>query len=109
MIRQSIKDAYFHLVRYLSLPNVAVKGLRYRLLGPPTPDGFYVHLGCGRKYLDGLINTDGNIFCKIDLWLDLRNRLPFPSRSCKFVYSVHTIEHLFPYEAVTCCVKSAAP
>jgi predicted SAM-dependent methyltransferase len=100
MIRQSIKDAYFQLVRYASLPNTAFKALRYRLTGPPAPDGFYVHLGCGHKYLHGLINTDGNVFCKIDLWQDLRNRLPFPAKSCKFVYSAHTLEHLFPYEAV---------
>jgi predicted SAM-dependent methyltransferase len=100
MIRQSIKDAYFLLVRYLSLPNTALRGLRYKLTGPPAPEGFYVHLGCGHKYLDGLINADGNVFQKIDLWLDLRNRLPFPSRSCKFVYSAHTLEHLFPDEAV---------
>jgi predicted SAM-dependent methyltransferase len=100
MIRQSIKDVYFLLVRYLSLPNTTLQGLRYRLTGPPAPEGFYVHLGCGHKYLDGLINTDGNLFRKIDLWLDLRNRLPFPSRSCKFVYSAHTLEHLFPDDAV---------
>src|SRR5262249_2436858 len=34
------------------------------------------------------------------LWLDLRNRLPFPTASCKFIYSAHTLEHLFPEEAV---------
>jgi predicted SAM-dependent methyltransferase len=100
MLRQSIKDSYYQLVRYLSLPNTAYKRARYTLTGPPTPEGFYVHLGCGFKYLDGLVNTDGNLFRKIDVWLDLRNRLPFPTASCKLVYSAHTIEHLFPYEAV---------
>src|SRR5262249_10464928 len=65
MIRQSIKDAYFLAVRYLSLPNTWIKRIRYRLLRPQAPEGFYVHLGCGHKYLDGLINTDGNLFCKI--------------------------------------------
>jgi predicted SAM-dependent methyltransferase len=101
MRSQSIKDAYFQLVRYASLPNTALKRLQYRLGGRNRPEGYYVHLGCGFKYLDGLINTDGNIFRKIDLWIDLRNRLPFPSSSCRLVYSSHTIEHMFPYEAIT--------
>jgi predicted SAM-dependent methyltransferase len=101
MIRQSIKDAYFQFVRYLTLPSTTFNRLRYRWSGPPTPEGYYVHLGCGFKYIDGLINADGNLFRKIDLWLDLRNRLPFPTRSCKFVYTAHMIEHLFPYEALS--------
>jgi predicted SAM-dependent methyltransferase len=100
MIRQSLKDVYFQFVRYGSLPCTWAAKARYKLFGPPRPEGFYVHLGCGFKYLDGLINTDGNLFRKIDLWLDLRNRLPFPDKSCKLVYSSHTVEHLFPYEAI---------
>jgi predicted SAM-dependent methyltransferase len=100
VIRQSVKDVYYQLVRYISLPSTWLARARYHLLGPPRPDGFLVHLGCGFKYIDGMINADGNIFRKIDLWLDLRNRLPFPSKSCKLVYSSHTIEHLFPYEAM---------
>jgi predicted SAM-dependent methyltransferase len=101
MIRQSIKDAYFHLVRYLSMPSTALARLRYRLRPPAHPEGHYVHLGCGHKYLPGLINADGNVFQKIDLWIDLRNGLPFPDKSCAVVYSSHTLEHLFPYEAIT--------
>jgi predicted SAM-dependent methyltransferase len=101
MIRQSIKDLYFGLVRYLSIPNTALARIKYRLSGPTRPEGHYLHLGCGFKYLPGMINADGNAFRKIDLWLDLRNGLPFPDQSCAFVYSSHTIEHLFPYEAIT--------
>jgi predicted SAM-dependent methyltransferase len=100
MIRQNLKDVYFHLVRYLALPSTTINRIRYWLTGPPSPEGYYIHLGCGFKYLDGMINTDGNIFRKIDLWLDLRNRLPFPTGSCWFIYSAHTIEHLFPHEAL---------
>lgn len=100
MIRQSLKDAYFHLVRYLSKPSHTMARLRYRLRPPARPEGHYVHLGCGFKYIPGMINADGNIFRKIDLWIDLRNGLPFPDKSCAFVYSSHTLEHLFPYEAI---------
>jgi predicted SAM-dependent methyltransferase len=100
VIRQSVKDVYYQLVRYLSLPSTWLAMARYRVPRPPRSDGFLVHLGCGFKYIDGMINVDGNIFRKIDLWLDLRNRLPFPSKSCKLVYTSHTIEHLFPNEAM---------
>src|SRR5262249_27819655 len=67
---------------------------------PAYPEGHYVHLGCGFKHLAGMINADGNRFRKIDLWIDLRNRLPFPNASCAFVYSSHTLEHLYPDEAI---------
>lgn len=100
MIRQSLKDGYFALVRYLSLPSTMLARLKYRIQDPAQPEGHYVHLGCGFKYLPGMINCDGNAFRKIDLWLDLRNGLPFPDQSCALVYSSHTIEHLFPYEAI---------
>jgi len=48
-----------------------------------------------------MINIDGNLFAKKDLWLDLRNGLPFPDQSVCFVYSCHTLEHLIPDEAST--------
>ncbi len=99
MIRQSVKDAYFALSRYASMPSTWAAGVKYRLHTPA--EGLYVHLGCGFKYIDGMINADGNRFRKIDLWLDLRNRLPFPDKSCRFVYSSHTLEHLFPDEALS--------
>jgi len=99
MMRQSVKDAYFGLVRFASLPSTWVARARYGLLGPPRAEGFFVHLGCGFKYIDGMINVDGNLFRKVDVWADLRNPLPFPTASCRLVYSSHTIEHLVPDEA----------
>ena len=100
MIRQSIKDAYFSLARYLSLPSTWAARLRYRIAHRHDSEGFCVHLGCGFKYIPGMINADGNLFRRIDLWIDLRNGLPFPDRSCRLVYSSHTLEHLFPHEAI---------
>jgi predicted SAM-dependent methyltransferase len=97
MIRQSLKDVYFQVARYASIPSSLAARARYHL---GRPEGLYVHLGCGFKYLEGMINVDGNRLRKIDLWHDLRNRLPFPDRSCNFVYSSHTLEHLFPDEAI---------
>ncbi len=98
MLSQQLKDAYFAVARYLCLPSTWVAGWKHRLNRPQ--DGFVLHLGCGHKYIPGMINADGNRFRKIDLWIDLRNRLPFPDGSCQFVYSSHTIEHLFPDEAI---------
>ncbi len=100
MIRQSLKDLYFSAARSLSLPNTYASRVKYRVTKPKRPEGHYVHLGCGWKYLDGMINVDGYLLHKIDLWLDLRNGLPFPDRSCRFVYSSHVIEHMYPYEAI---------
>ncbi len=59
-----------------------------------------LHLGPGQKgYLTGWINIDANIFsAKCDIWLDLRNQLPFPDNSVDAVYSHHMIEHLSDIE-----------
>lgn len=59
-----------------------------------------LHLGSGARYIEGMHNIDGNLFCKKDLWLDLRNPLPFPSKSAEFVYCSHALEHLYPDEAI---------
>jgi predicted SAM-dependent methyltransferase len=55
-------------------------------------------LGCGTKYLDGFLNIDGNLFNRIDLWLDIRNGLPFRSNSVDSIYSTHMFEHFFADE-----------
>ena len=97
MIRQSLKDLYFQAARYLTLPTTWLASARYKLR---RPKDLRVHLGCGATYIDGMVNVDGNLARKVDLWLDLRNRLPFPDKSCRLVYTSHTIEHMFPQEAI---------
>lgn len=96
MLPQQVKDLYFAANRWLVRPNTLVARFRYRR---PDGDGLYLHVGCGETYIPGMINIDGNVARKIDLWLDLRNRLPFPDRSAAFIYCAHTLEHLFPDEA----------
>jgi predicted SAM-dependent methyltransferase len=44
------------------------------------------------------VNIDGNPSNKIDLWLDVRNGLPFRSNTVDSVYSAHMFEHFFPDE-----------
>jgi predicted SAM-dependent methyltransferase len=55
-----------------------------------------VHLGPGQQgYKPGWINVDANfISARIDVWADLRNRLPFRNNSVDVFYSHHVIEHL---------------
>jgi predicted SAM-dependent methyltransferase len=99
MIQQTLKDAYFSVNRVVSLPSTLSAKARYAVAKPNRPEGHYLHLGCGPEYIEGMINVDGYVMRKVDLWHDLRNGLPFPDKSCRFVYSCHTLEHLFPYEA----------
>ena len=95
MIAQTTKDIYFALSQYLVIPNALLLRLLYC-----RSKGIKLHLGCGDDYITGLINVDGNILRKKELWLDLRNRLPFPTKCANFIYCNHTLEHLFPYDAL---------
>lgn len=93
MVDQGIKDILFALNRFAAWPCVMVG--RWRRSRPPA-EGFKINLGSGGHPVPGLVNCDGNIFRRPDVWLDLRNRLPFPDGSCSFVYCSHTLEHLYP-------------
>jgi len=55
-----------------------------------------VHLGPGQDgYKPGWINVDANLVsARIDVWADLRNKLPFRDASVDAFYSHHVIEHL---------------
>lgn len=98
MIKQQVKNIYYDVVRWITLPNYYVTRLRMRR--PEQPEGFYLHLGCGASYIPGMINIDINLFRKKELWLDLRNDLPFPAHSACFVYCSHVLEHFYPDEAL---------
>jgi predicted SAM-dependent methyltransferase len=68
----------------------------YRIKSPSRP--LFLNIGCGRKYVRGFVNVDGNLFCRKDMWLDLRNRLPFSSESVDAIYCCHVLEHFYPDE-----------
>jgi predicted SAM-dependent methyltransferase len=97
MLPQQIKDALFAVNRLAVRPNEWVRRATFKL---KKADGLLVNLGCGPHYVEGMINCDGNLFNKIDLWLDLRNPLPFPDSSVAVAYCSHTLEHLFPDDAL---------
>lgn len=98
MLAQQIKDALFAVNRVAVLPNHYL--WRARLRGQKGRGTLHLHLGCGDHYIEGMINCDGNVLRKVDHWLDLRLPLPFPDASAAVVYSSHTLEHLYPEEAL---------
>lgn len=92
-------------------PLMAINGFLHRHFRTPASGILKVHLGPGQKnYIDGWINIDANMFtAKCDMWLDLRNRLPFGDGTVDCFYSHHVIEHLpdvqFHLKDVHRCLK----
>jgi predicted SAM-dependent methyltransferase len=96
LLHQRYKDIVFWGIAKATLPNYLVR--RYVVPNRKANGARHLHLGCGPKYLPGFLNIDGNPFNKIDLWLDVRNGLPFSSDSVDSIYSTHMFEHFFPDE-----------
>ena len=97
MLNQRVKDLCFLAISKASLPNYFLRKLTYsRALSLGRP--LHLHLGCGTKYLPGFVNIDGNPSHKLDLWLDVRNGLPFPNNSVDSIYSTHVFEHFYSDE-----------
>jgi predicted SAM-dependent methyltransferase len=96
MLHQRTRDVYFTALRGVNKLNYwhwKIRGLHANGSGAP-----HLHLGCGPKYLSGFVNVDGNILRKRDVWLDLRNGLPFSSNSIASIYSSHVFEHFYAEE-----------
>jgi predicted SAM-dependent methyltransferase len=96
LLHQRYKNLVFWGIGKATLPNHWAR--RY-LNGVRTASGpLHLHLGCGPRYLDGFVNVDANPFNRIDLWLDVRNGLPFPTNYADSIYSTHMFEHFYPDE-----------
>jgi SAM-dependent methyltransferase len=96
LLHQRYKDLAFWAISTASLPNYLFRKVWYSVA--PGNGPLHLHLGSGPKYLPGFLNIDGNPFNKIDLWLDLRRGLPFPSNCADSIYSTHVFEHFYPNE-----------
>ena len=97
MIHQRYKDIYFLSVKKVTFANYLLR--RYALpIKAPNGHGLHLHVGCGEKYLPGFVNIDGNRLRKLDLWLDIRNGLPFQSSSVDSIYTSQMLEHFFSDE-----------
>lgn len=97
MIHQRYKDLYFLGLSKATLPNYYIRRMLCRWSRPNGRE-IHLHLGCGRKYLPGFVNVDANPRQKIDLWLDVRNGIPFRDNSVASIYTTHMLEHFFPDE-----------
>ncbi len=88
MRSQFVKDLYYASVGKLTYFSYLWSSLRsssYR--------NKFVNIGCGPDYVEGMINVDGNLFRRKEIWLDVNFGLPFASDSIAGVYSSHTVEH----------------
>ncbi|HME46304.1 MAG TPA: methyltransferase domain-containing protein [Syntrophorhabdales bacterium] len=90
MRSQGLKTLYYASAGRLS---ICVLWWR-RITGNGRYANAYVNLGCGTKYVPGMINVDGNLFRKKDIWLDVTLGLPFQDNSLQGIYSSHLLEHL---------------
>jgi predicted SAM-dependent methyltransferase len=92
MLTRHAKAAYYVS---MSIP-LHVSGWLYRNFLAPRQGVVKVQLGPGQdKYFPGWKNVDANFLtAKIDVWADLRSKLPFPDNSVDVFYSHHVIEHL---------------
>lgn len=92
MLKRKTKAAFY----WYAGPLMKANGFIYRYFRAPKQGTVSVHLGPGqKKYIDGWINVDANIFTgKCDVWADLRNSLPFHDETVDCFYSHHMIEHL---------------
>jgi len=52
-----------------------------------------LHIGCGEKYLDGWVNTDGYEEHGADLYFDFSKPFPLEGNSFDAIVSQHAIEH----------------
>lgn len=92
MLHQRYKDLAFWGISKAALPNYLMRRYLWRVAHSKS---VHLHLGCGPKYIEGFINIDANPFAKIDLWMDVRNGLPFPANSADSIYATHMLEHLY--------------
>jgi predicted SAM-dependent methyltransferase len=96
LLHQRYKEIAFWAIQKATVPNHFLR--RYVVSARPAIGPCHLHLGCGPKYLPGFLNIDANPFNRIDLWLDVRNGLPFPSSAVDSIYATHMFEHFYPDE-----------
>ena len=100
MKAQWIKDLAHRSLGSVSLVNkYRLQTIGKRQMRSRRADGaLWVQLGCGRHYIEGMVNVDVNPFIRSDLWIDLRRGLPFRSSCVDAIYCCHTLEHFYEWD-----------
>jgi SAM-dependent methyltransferase len=93
LLHQRYKNIAFWVISKATVPNYFVRRGLSAVHRAPRPQ--HLHLGCGAKYLPEFVNVDGNPCNRVDIWLDVRNGLPFPTNSVESIYSTHVVEHFY--------------
>jgi SAM-dependent methyltransferase len=92
-----LREYYHDVLRWPAWLNGVRWSAQHRLLGWRPPRPVLVNLGCGKDYREGFVNVDVNLAFRRDIWLDLRNPLPFDDATIDGVFCSHVLEH-FPLE-----------
>lgn len=99
-LRQATRKWIVEIIIFIRHRQGLLKARRYR-----RSTHLKLHLGCGNQLKAGWINID--IMASADLFLDLREPLPFADNSCQIIYSEHFLEHLdYPESAVSLVKES---
>lgn len=101
MRAQWVKDLYFNAIQ----PVARLNHWRWQWQlkqGIPTqfPSPLYLNLGSGANPVEGFINIEGFAQRHKEMWLDLRNGLPFPDNSVDGIFTCHVFEHFYMPELV---------
>jgi predicted SAM-dependent methyltransferase len=97
---QRLKDVCFMAIKPAAYVNHIAWELRLRRDIPARlrrgdKGELWLNLGSGAKPHAKFVNVDGNILRRPDMWLDLRNGLPFRTGSVDSIYACHVIEHFY--------------
>jgi predicted SAM-dependent methyltransferase len=61
-------------------------------------DALWLNIGSGAHPMPGFVNVDVNLAQKPDMWLDIRQGLPFADDSVDRIYTRHVLEHFYAEE-----------
>ncbi|MGH7517719.1 MAG: class I SAM-dependent methyltransferase [Gemmatimonadales bacterium] len=98
------RDYYNDLMLAPAWLNLQRWRLQLRLFGLRRPAPVLVNLGCGKDYRPGYVNVDINVVFRRDLWLDLRQPLPFVDGTIDGIFCSHVLEH-FPLDQTSAIAR----